>query len=114
VIRRAVAPTTPWACRSRGESDIVDIKSVNGDMRMAQLIVRNLEEGVKRRLQRRAQRSGRSLEAEVREILRAAAANISPASFSSGFGTRFSAYFGKAGTDLEPFGREETEAPEFE
>ena len=37
---------------------------------MAQLIVRNLEEDVKKRLQRRASRHGRSMEEEVREILR--------------------------------------------
>ena len=39
---------------------------------VAQLVVRDLEEEVKRRLQRRARRHGRSTEAEVREILRAA------------------------------------------
>jgi plasmid stability protein len=38
--------------------------------RMAQLVVRNLEDEVKRRLQRRARRHGRSTEEEVREILR--------------------------------------------
>ena len=37
---------------------------------MAQLIVRNLEETVKRKLKRRAIRHGRSMEEEVREILR--------------------------------------------
>ena len=37
---------------------------------MAQLVVRNLEDDVKARLQRRARRHGRSTEAEVREILR--------------------------------------------
>ena len=37
---------------------------------MAQLLVRNLEEDVKARLRSRAARSGRSLEAEVRQILR--------------------------------------------
>ena len=37
---------------------------------MAQLIVRNLDEDVKRRLRERARRHGRSAEAEVREILR--------------------------------------------
>jgi plasmid stability protein len=37
---------------------------------MAQLIVRNLEEGVKARLQRRANRRGHSMEEEVRDILR--------------------------------------------
>lgn len=36
---------------------------------MAQLVVRNFEEGVKARLQRRANRHGRSIEEEVRDIL---------------------------------------------
>jgi antitoxin FitA len=39
---------------------------------MAQLVVRNLEDDVKARLQRRARRHGRSTEEEVREILRSA------------------------------------------
>jgi plasmid stability protein len=37
---------------------------------MAQLIVRNLEEAVKRKLKHRAARNGRSMEEEVRNILR--------------------------------------------
>ena len=37
---------------------------------MAQLVVRNLEESVKTRLQRRAAHNGRSMEEEVRDILR--------------------------------------------
>jgi antitoxin FitA len=37
---------------------------------MAQLVVGNLEDDVKARLQRRASRHGRSMEAEVRDILR--------------------------------------------
>ena len=37
---------------------------------MAQVIVRNLEDTVKRKLQRRAARNGRSMEEEVRDILR--------------------------------------------
>jgi plasmid stability protein len=37
---------------------------------MAQLVVRNLEAGVKVRLQRRASRHGHSMEEEVRNILR--------------------------------------------
>ncbi|MGH9445611.1 MAG: FitA-like ribbon-helix-helix domain-containing protein [Terriglobia bacterium] len=40
---------------------------------MAQIIVRQLEDEVKARLQRRADRHGHSMEAEVRDILRAAA-----------------------------------------
>jgi plasmid stability protein len=41
-----------------------------GHLRMAQVIVRKLEETVKRKLQRRAARHGRSMEEEVRDILR--------------------------------------------
>ena len=37
---------------------------------MAQVIVRKLEDAVKRKLQRRAARNGRSMEEEVRDILR--------------------------------------------
>lgn len=40
---------------------------------MAQLVVRNLEQDVKARLQARARRHRRSLEAEIRDILRNAA-----------------------------------------
>lgn len=40
---------------------------------MAQIVVRQLEEEVRARLQRRARSHGRSMEAEVREILRNAA-----------------------------------------
>ena len=39
---------------------------------MAQLVVRNLEPSLKDRFQRRAKRNGRSMEEEVREILREA------------------------------------------
>jgi len=37
---------------------------------MAQLVVRNLDDDVKAKLQRRAKKHGRSTEEEVREILR--------------------------------------------
>ena len=37
---------------------------------MAQILVRNLDERLKTRLQRRARRNRRSMEAEAREILR--------------------------------------------
>ena len=37
---------------------------------MAQLVVHNLDDGVKAKLRRRAEAHGRSMEAEVREILR--------------------------------------------
>jgi len=37
---------------------------------MAQVIVRNLDEAVKRKLKRRAERHGHSMEEEIRDILR--------------------------------------------
>ena len=40
---------------------------------MAQLLVRNIEQSVKARLRRRAKQHGRSMEEEVRDILRNAA-----------------------------------------
>ena len=58
---------------------------------MAQLVVRNLEQSVKTRLQRRAKRHGRSMEEEVREILRHAA-NETDAS-SKGLGTEIASLF---------------------
>jgi antitoxin FitA len=58
---------------------------------MAQLVVRNIEDDVKARLQARARRHRRSLEAEVRDILRnAAKAEDRPA---GGLGTEISALF---------------------
>lgn len=70
---------------------------------MAQVIVRQLEEEVKVRLQRRAERHGRSMEAEVREILRNAAKEESrPA---AGLGSRIAARFRHLGltSDLPEF-----------
>jgi plasmid stability protein len=55
---------------------------------MAQLVVRNLEEGVKALLQRRARRHGRSTEEEVREILRNAVKNEEVAKEPLGTGLR--------------------------
>jgi plasmid stability protein len=42
---------------------------------MAQVIVRNLEDSVKRKLKRRATRHGHSMEEEIRDILRDAVKN---------------------------------------
>ena len=65
---------------------------------MAQLLVRNIEQSVKARLQRRAKRNGRSMEEEVREILRNAVNEPEPpkvglateiASLFKGTGLRF-------------------------
>jgi plasmid stability protein len=66
---------------------------------VAQLVVRNLENGVKVRLQRRARRNGRSMEEEVRDILRGAVNGEDvPA---GGLGTEISALFAKTGIDFD-------------
>lgn len=56
---------------------------------MAQLVVRNLEDAVKTRLQRRARRNGRSMEEEVREILRSAASEKDQS--TTGLGSKIAA-----------------------
>jgi plasmid stability protein len=58
---------------------------------MAQLVVRNLEEGVKARLRQRASRHGHSMEEEVRDILRNA---VKPESRTAmGLGSRIRSRF---------------------
>jgi plasmid stability protein len=67
---------------------------------MAQLVVRNIEEDVKKRLQKRAKRHGRSMEAEVRDILHNAVKKEDrPA---EGLGTRIANRFRGLGLK-EPF-----------
>ena len=66
---------------------------------MAQLVVRNIENSVKARLQQRAKRNGRSMEAEVREILRAAAGKSSSSEY--GFGSEITALFAENGIDFD-------------
>ena len=66
---------------------------------MGQLIVRNLDDDVKRRLQARAQRHGRSTEEEVREILRNAVRDENAP--KPGLGSRIAARFGGHGVDLD-------------
>jgi antitoxin FitA len=66
---------------------------------MAQLVVRNLENSVKARLQRRAKRNGRSMEEEVRDILRSAANE--PEKPAVGLGTQIAAIFKGKGFDFE-------------
>ena len=58
---------------------------------MAQLIVRNLEESVKRRLRDRAKNHGRSMEEEARVIIRDAV-STKPAP-QEGLGTRLVKHF---------------------
>lgn len=62
---------------------------------MAQFVVRNLEEDVKRRLQRRARLHQTNLEDEVRTILRNAVKE--PARDPGGLGTRIAALFADVG-----------------
>ncbi len=62
---------------------------------MAQFVVRSIEDAVKRRLQRRAARHGRSMEEEVREILRSAVNHDDEP--TGGLGTEIAALFDKAG-----------------
>ena len=62
---------------------------------MAQLVVRNIEDAVKARLQRRARRNGRSMEEEVRDILRNAAHETEKP--SGGLGSEIAALFAGKG-----------------
>jgi len=62
---------------------------------VAQFVVRNIENEVKARLQRRAKRHGQSMEEEVRDILRdAVKGEESPA---RGLGSEIALLFKKAG-----------------
>jgi antitoxin FitA len=66
---------------------------------MAQIVVRKLEDSVKARLQRRARRNGRSMEEEVRDILRSAAHE--PEKPAKGLGTEIAALFKGKGYNFE-------------
>jgi len=67
---------------------------------MAQLIVRNIENGVKARLQHRARQHGRSMEEEVRDILRSAVHERKRVPVG-GLGTEIASLFSKSGIDFE-------------
>ena len=66
---------------------------------MAQLVVRDLEESVKEKLRRRAARRRRSLEAEVRDILRDAVAR--PESNERRLGSRIASRFAGLGGPVD-------------
>jgi antitoxin FitA len=66
---------------------------------VGQLVVRNIENTVKTRLQRRAKRHGRSMEEEVRDILRSAVSEEDTP--SGGLGTDISRLFMKSGLDSD-------------
>jgi plasmid stability protein len=66
---------------------------------MAQLVIRKLEEAVKARLRRRAQRHRRSMEEEAREILRSALQrDETPA---AGLGSEIAALFRAVGLESD-------------
>lgn len=81
---------------------------------MGQLVVRNIENVVKARLQRRAKRHGRSMEEEVRDILRNAVAEEETP--SGGLGTDISNLFRKTGltSDITELRGHAITPPEFE
>jgi plasmid stability protein len=66
---------------------------------MAQLLIRKLDERVKTRIQRRAKRNGRSMEAEAREIL--VNATLREEAPTVGFGTASVALFSGSGIYLD-------------
>jgi antitoxin FitA len=66
---------------------------------MAQVVVRNLEESVKRRLKRRAARRGRSMEAEIRDILTKAVDGKKPR--EEGLGTLITRHFAGKGISID-------------
>jgi plasmid stability protein len=71
---------------------------------MAQLIVRSLEDSVRDKLKERAQSHGRSMEEEVRDILRAAVVEPVQGDSEKGLGTQIAELF--AGVEVmgdEPF-----------
>jgi plasmid stability protein len=67
---------------------------------MAQILVRNLDESTKEFLRHRAKRHGRSMEAEVREILVSEEKNAEAAP-KVGFGTASAALFSGQGIFLD-------------
>ena len=66
---------------------------------MAQVIVRHLEDDVKVRLKRRAAQHGRSMEEEVRDILRGAVSREDVS--AAGLGSEIAALFTTSGLDSE-------------
>jgi plasmid stability protein len=81
---------------------------------MAQFIVRNLEDDVKARLKRRAAHHGRSMEEEVRHILRDAAKRQNQR--VAKLGSRIAAHFAKVSltADLPELHGQVPESAEFD
>jgi plasmid stability protein len=66
---------------------------------MAQILIRKVDEHVKSRLRRRAERNGRSMEAEVREIINNAC--VGDEAPSGGLGSEMAALFSESGIYLD-------------
>jgi plasmid stability protein len=66
---------------------------------MAQFVVRNVEDGVKVRLQRRARRNGHSMEEEIRDILRDAVKEEHGS--GRGLGSEIASLFSKVGIESD-------------
>jgi plasmid stability protein len=81
---------------------------------MAQFVVRHLEDDVADKLKKRARRHARSMEAEVRDILRAAVRE--PAGSHRKLGSRIAGRFRRVGLleDLPELRGAPVRAPEFE
>jgi plasmid stability protein len=83
---------------------------------MAQLVVRDIENEVKAKLQRRAKRHGRSMEEEVREILRDA--TKTETSSRKGLGTEIASLFHdiglKPGEEIRELRDIRLQVPDFE
>ena len=81
---------------------------------MAQIVVRDLEDAVKEALKRRAHRHGRSMEDEVRHILRSAVKEERRAVRK--LGSRISQRFQKVGlpSELPEWGGEQARAADFD
>ena len=83
---------------------------------MAQLVVRNLDEEVKAKLRRRATAHGRSMEEEVRAILRDAVKE--EARSKGGLGTRIAASFAgiglREGEEIQEFRGYTIKPPSFD
>jgi plasmid stability protein len=80
---------------------------------MAQFVVRNIDEGLKARLKRRAARRGHSMEQEVRDILQQAVSGEEPA--GEGLGTFIARQFAGKGLvgEIPEWHREEARPAKF-
>jgi len=83
---------------------------------MAQLVVRNLDNAVKAKLQRRARRHGRSMEEEIREILRDATKGegTQPRDLGSKIAACFRGIALRPGEEIAEFHETESRLADFE